>query len=510
MFTLQGSIAGKPFQYKLAEGDTVVGRSPSCQIVIAPPSVSRRHARFRVSNGRCYVADLASRCGTFVGGGRIQAETEIVAGDRVRLGEVDLTVAHGESRVQFDARELTGATIVRKIGERSSVLGPEAMTAARVLAIFADIGRMLLSVRPLPEVLTRVAELTFDVLPNERAFLLLSDDTAPEGLRPTVSVARSGVAPDDVSISRTVVRTVVDERVAMLAIDVPNDERLNSSESLVVQAVRSFMCAPLLIHDRVAGVLYVDTRRKQFSQGDLDAFTALASYAAIGIEQARLSEQLLREARRRERLQRYHSASVIERIMHAGDEADTQLLAQELDVTVLFCDIVSFTTLCEGLSPPEIVGLLNQFFSKMCDVVFEHEGTLDKFIGDELMVIFNAPYPQTDHALRAARAALAMRRALAEFNDEQPVIPLEVRISIASGQAMVGDVGTARRREFTVLGDVINTASRIKASVAAPGQIVLAGSTAALLNGALPTSRIGMVPVRGRIAEVEVFRLLED
>src|SRR5690606_38544534 len=106
---------------------------------------------------------------------------------------------------------------------------------------------------------------------------------------------------------------------------------------------------------------------------DLDAFMALASYAAIGIEQARLSEGLLREARRRERLQRYHSASVIERILHDGDESDARFIAQELDVTVLFCDIVSFTTLCEGLAPHDIVGLLNGFFSKMCDAVFEHE-----------------------------------------------------------------------------------------------------------------------------------------
>ncbi len=509
VFTLQGSIGGKPFLYKLAEGDTIAGRSPSCQIVMTPPSVSRRHARFRVVGGRCYVTDLASRCGTFVRGGQIHSETEIVAGDRLRLGEVALMVDHTESRVQFDARELTGATIVRKVGERSSVLGPQVMTAERVLAIFADIGRMLLSVRPLPEVLTRVAQLTFDVLPNERAFLLLTDETAPEGLRMAVGVARNRRPPDEVRISRTVVRTVVDERVAMLATDVPSDPRLDSSESLVAQAVRSFMCAPLLIHERVAGALYIDTQHAPFSDADLDAFTALASYAAVGIEQARLSEQLLREARRRERLQRYHSANVIERIMHAGEEADTQFIAQELDVTVLFCDIVSFTTLCEGLSPHDIVGLLNQFFSKMCDVVFQHEGTLDKFIGDELMVIFNAPFPQVDHAVRAARTALAMRRALGEFNDEQPVIPLEMRIAMASGRAMVGDVGTALRREFTVLGDVINTAARIKASSAAPGQIVMAGNTAALLDGAFPTTRIGMVPVRGRIAEVEVFRLLE-
>ncbi len=153
-------------------------------------------------------------------------------------------------------------------------------------------------------------------------------------------------------------------------------------------------------------MLYVDSQRHTFDAHDLDAFTALANYASIGIEQARLSEQLLREARRRERLQRYHSHSVIERILTAGEEADTQFLAQEREVSILFCDIVSFTTLCEGLAPNDIVSLLNGFFSKMCDVIFENEGTLDKFIGDEMMVVYNAPFEQTDHALRAAKTAL--------------------------------------------------------------------------------------------------------
>jgi adenylate cyclase len=509
VFTLHGTVSGRSVTYRLAEGDSVAGRSPSCQLVIAPPSVSRRHARFRVSNGRCFVADLNSRCGTYVGGGRIHAETEVVAGDQIRLGEVALTLDHTESRVQFDAGEVSGATIVRKVGERSSAGQSEIRTAERVLGIFADIGRLLLSVRPLPQVLARVAEVTFDVLPNERVFLLLADPAAPEGLRASVSLTRGGGTPaDEVRISRTVIRRVMDERVAMLAADVQSDRRLDSSQSLVAQAVRSFMCAPLQTQDRVAGVLYVDTRHTPFTDADLEAFSALASYAAIGIEQARLAEGLLREARRRERLQRYHSASVIERILHAGEEADTQFIAQEVDVTVLFCDIVSFTTLCEGLAPNDTVSLLNGFFSKMCDVVFQHEGTLDKFLGDGMMVLFNAPFTQPDHPIRAARTALAMRRALAEFNQDQ-IIPLEVRIGIASGRAMVGDVGTIRRREFTVLGDVVNTAARLQTSVAAPGQIVLAASTAARVGDALPMTPMGKVPVRGRIGEVEVYRLTE-
>jgi adenylate cyclase len=508
VFSLQGNLLGKPFRHDLGTGDSIAGRSPSSQIVLGPPSVSRTHAKFRVDHDRCFVTDLGSRCGTFVGGGRISTETEIVAGDKIRLGEVALTLSHTDPKIQFDARP-ADATIVRRVGDRSSIRSDQqVMTAERVLAIFAEVGRMLLSVRPLPEVLGRLADLTFEVLPNERVFLLLADPGAPEGLRATAMRSRDRSVPQGVTLSKTVLHQVVTERVAMLATDVPSDARLGSSMSLVQQAVRSFMCAPLLIHEKVEGVLYVDSQRHTFTANDLDAFTALATYASIGIEQARMSEQLLRESRRRERLQRYHSQSVIERILTAGEEADTQFLAQERDVTILFCDIVSFTTLCEHLAPNDIVSLLNGFFSKMSDVIFEHEGTLDKYIGDELMVVYNAPIDQPDHAARAARTALGMRRALAAFNEESPTIPLEVRISIASGRAMVGDIGTTRRREFTVLGDVVNTASRIKGN-ANPGQIVMAASTARQLPHELKTDRIGMVQVRGRIADLEIFRLIE-
>ncbi len=508
VFSLQGTFLGKPFKHDLATGISIAGRSPSSQIVLSPPSVSRTHARFRVEGVRCFVSDLGSRCGTFVGGGRIAAETEIVAGDKVRLGEVGLTLAHTEPRVSFDMRP-ADPTIVRKVGERSAARsGEDVITAERVLAIFAEVGRMLLSVRPLPEVLARLADLTFEVLPNERVFLLLSDATAPEGLRASAMRCRDKSVPEGVTLSRTVLHSVVEDRVAMLATDVPSDPRLDGAQSLVRQAVRSFMCAPLLIHDAVVGVLYVDAQKHTFTAGDLDAFTALATYASIGIEQARLSEQLLREARRRERLQRYHSHSVIERILSAGDEADTQFLAQERVVSVLFCDIVSFTTLCEGLAPNDIVSLLNGFFSRMCEVIFENEGTLDKFIGDEMMVVFNAPFEQPDHALRAAKTALGMRKALAAFNEEQPIIPLEVRIAIATGPAMVGDIGTTKRREFTVLGDVVNMAARIKGN-ASPGQVVLSGTTARALPSQVTTTRVGMVSVRGRVADVEIYRLNE-
>ena len=133
-------------------------------------------------------------------------------------------------------------------------------------------------------------------------------------------------------------------------------------------------------------------------------------------------------------------------------------MAQERDVSVMFCDIVGFTTLVEPMTPVQAAFVLNAFLTRMTDVVFEHEGTLDKFIGDALLAVFGAPFDQPQHPLRAVQAALAMRDALADMNRTGDAPKLQMRIAINTGVALTGDIGSPRRREFTVLGDVVNTA----------------------------------------------------
>ena len=142
-----------------------------------------------------------------------------------------------------------------------------------------------------------------------------------------------------------VVRRVMRDRVAILAVDATTDPGLGVTDSILRFNIRSFMCAPLWSREDVIGVLYVDSPKSaQFHAADLDAFTALANAAAVAIEQARLSTQLLEETKRRERLQRYHSPAVVSRIIHA-EEGEAGTAAQERDVTVMFCDLVGFTTL---------------------------------------------------------------------------------------------------------------------------------------------------------------------
>jgi adenylate cyclase len=299
------------------------------------------------------------------------------------------------------------------------------------------------------------------------------------------------------------------ERVAMLAKDALYDSRLDASGSIQAMNIRSFMCAPLWNRDEVVGVLYCDNpRSKKFTTDDLDVFTALSNYAAVAIEQTRLAQQLLEETRRRERLQRYHSPGVIGKILHGG-ESESGGAAQTRDVTVMFCDIVGFTTLSQHAEPHAVGEMLNDFFERMTEVIFEFNGTLDKFIGDAILAVFGAPFDQTDHPSRAVGTALHMRRELQRMNADRGDKSIRMRIAINTGKALTGDIGSPKRREFTVLGDVVNTASRLESQVAKPDQIVISKSTRERLGNEFKLKSLGEVALRGRDKGLEVFEVLD-
>ncbi|MFI5179267.1 MAG: adenylate/guanylate cyclase domain-containing protein [Vicinamibacterales bacterium] len=503
MFVLRYDDHGTEKTHDVRLGVTLVGRLSTCDVVLADSSVSRNHASLRAVEGRCFIQDAGSRFGTFVNGGRVTDEVEIQPGSQMKVGEITLTLEQrvSETELLSESHEISEGpgTIYRPVTDAAPAAGD-----ARLVRLLADMGRTLLGTRALSDILARVVDVTFEAVPAERAFLMLRD-SADEGLTARVLRHRDGTIPTNATLSRQVVRRVMKERVAVLASDATTDPGLGVTDSILRFNIRAFMCAPLWSHDEVIGVLYVDSSRSaRFGPGDLDAFTALANAAAVAIEQARLATQLIEEQRRRERLQRYHSPSVVSRILQAP-AGDISMRVQEREVTVLFCDIVGFTSLCQQIPPSEAAALLTAFLTRMTDIVFEHQGTLDKFLGDALLAVFGAPFDQPDHAWQAVKAALAMRRGLADLNAQSDEQKLQMRIAISTGLALTGDFGSLRRREFTVLGDVDNTASRIEDEVAAPGEIVISGPTYAVVKDGVKVRPLGSRTLRGRATPLDFF-----
>src|SRR5437667_9760992 len=263
---------------------------------------------------------------------------------------------------------------------------------------------------------------------------------------------------------------------------------------------------------QVIGTVKVDSPMltNGFNLNDLDLLTALANYAAVAVERARLNQRIVAEEKKRERLGRCLSPQVTARIIATSESQGAALgVPGEREVSVLFADIVGFTPLSESMSPAAVALILNDYLSRMTDVIFKHEGTLDKFIGGAIMAVFGAPLDMPDHASRAIKTALEMLERLEEFNSERKEGPyLQIRIGINSGRAVAGEIGSINKKEYTVLGDTVNIASRLESSVAKPMTIVIGEYTEELVEDEFECRSLGAKELKGKEKVVSAYEVL--
>lgn len=507
MFILLYTRDGLTYRHPLRPGDTIVGRAPICDLAIDEPSISRRHVRFRVHGDHCVLTDLGGRNGTFLNGEQV-TEAEVKAGDAIVLGRFPLRVDHGavESLVFSDSHALVdGAPSIVRPASVGAISVPDfrpEVSAGRMMQLVSEMSRQLVPGGPLANLLERIATVALDILPVDRAFVLLMDEQGAEVLN-RVSRARNNRPVANANLSRAIVRRVVQDQVAMLGCDATLESGPADCDSLP-ENVRWFMCTPLSTQTAVLGLLYVDNPNSaKLNAPDLDLLQALGSYAASAIEQSRLTERMLEHWRLRERLQRHHSTAVVEQILSDISSGSGQAtVANDRDVTVLMTDVVGFTRRVKGLQPAAVAQLLNRYYAVASEAVFAEDGSVDRFAGDRLVAVFGAPLEQPDHAARALRVAQVIRHTLTTQTGESP---LSLRIALNSGMAVAGEVGWPKRRDYMVVGDVVNTCERMLSYVCEPGQIVLGRGTRERLGEQAPVKPIGPVHLRGREHPIELF-----
>lgn len=551
------ALDGRREQVLLQGPRVLAGRSSKCDLTLRDESVSRHHAEFLEGPAGWLIRDLESRNGIEVNGRRV-GERLLADGDRLKIGNVELScelvvTAPPPPQVVIEETSLEpklqaviamdtmvhlaapppgtipgpgapprpGATPKATKGappSRTPVAMPEETTSLRqrlrMAAPLREAAEAVLSGNGLSDILDRILEILGRHLHAERGFIGLKDEKSGE-LVPAATWSRAKEGSGPIVISRHIADAAMKSHHSILVGDAADDSRFRAAESVRGLQIRSAMCAPLLRDGAVGGLIYVDTLSviEPFQRDSLEVLSILATLAAVAIAETRLRDEVAREQRIREKLARYSSASVVNHIVERQRESadGAAMLSTEREISVLFCDFAGFTTFAETLAPAEVTRVLNRAFERLTAAVFAEEGTLDKFTGDGLMVFFGAPLDQPDHAARAVRTAVRMQRALAEpvaGGVELP--PLALRIGIHSGPAIVGDIGTPARSDYTAIGATVNVASRLESTVAKPGQIVVGPATYEAVKGLFHCQPLDEQLLRGMTRTIQPYLVLGE
>lgn len=244
------------------------------------------------------------------------------------------------------------------------------------------------------------------------------------------------------------------------------------------------------------------------AKGDYSVRIAQEGNDEIGQLQKHLNnmaEELQKREAIKELMGKYLSKQVADRILESGSEG--ALAETRREVTVLFADVRGFTSFAEKHEPEQVTKSLNEYFEAMVEVIAEHDGVLDKYIGDGLMVVFGSPVIQPDHAHRGVLTALAMQAALQSLNlkrQRRGDEPINIGIGVNTGLAISGNLGSIQRMEFTVIGDTVNTAARLE-SKAERGQILIGKKTYELVKERVVAESLGLISVKGKAEQIEVW-----
>lgn len=506
----------------------IVGRLPECNLYLPFGGVSRSHARFTKRNdGLWMVEDLGSKNGTILNEQPVTSPTVISHGDVIWVGDISLVVLLSLSpqsvKTQY-ANFSEGKTILRNVKQlqqqwidaesQDGTFSSKDKTIAR-LKDLVDIAKNLSGATSIEEIFSQVQQVVFRYL-NSIDRLALLIDVQNCGKLALMNAASRNVnnkqqlMADDSWISRSICQQVFAEKVAIQSADTHQDERFAEEHSVFLKGIRSAMAVPLWDENKIVGVLYADASFSSYhwvkeGSEDLSFFSTLGNLVASSVQRWLLLEKLKNEEVIRQRLERYHSPAVVQQLIALGALPNGRLPPKESEISILFADVVGFTAMSERFTPTEIAELLNKLFEEMLQEVFACGGTLDKYIGDCIMAFFGAPEPQADHADRAVTAGMRMLARLENLNfNHFWEEPLQLRIAINSGKAVVGDVGSSQRVEYTALGATINLAARME-GVCNPGECVVSEETYKMLSKPRRFQLMGKYRFKGINRLVKVY-----
>jgi adenylate cyclase len=553
------------------QAHNTLGRHPNNSIQLLDRIVSKEHMTITLVGSQYVLRDLGSLNGTYVDGNRI-SERALLGGEEIALGGTVITFVPGPpsayegqptapTPLAVPRQPLAGSpTTPAGIGSSRAghpfspfsaekpggITGPSRKTNVTMLPgmveshirsklsatsdmnflperaisdadqirrdyeklrVSYELARAIGVELDIDKLLAKILDTAFLLLAADRGVVLLVDED--KQLKPRCVRTKHG-ADEEVVLSTTILETVKREKSAVLSNDASADSRFSGAHSIIMQGIRSTMAVPLLHGSELFGIMVLDSQVavNAFNEKDLQLFQNVANQAAISIQNGLYAAKLEKEAVTRERFQRLLSPAIAEQVIHG--KVDIVKGGELRDTTVLFTDIRGFTSMSESAKPEEIVAMLNEYFELMVEIIFRHEGTLDKFVGDEIMALFGAPVSHDNDSLRAVTTALEMLASLREFNSRrvaQGKVPIHIGIGINAGEVVAGYLGSSRALEYTVIGDVVNTGARL-CSYAQAGQVIISETVYERVKHVFEIDELPPAQVKGKALPLRIFNVV--
>jgi len=481
-------VPGKePQKYTLKPGGNTIGRHPNNDIVIAEPSASRQHSRidYNRSTDTALLQDLTSTNGTYINRRRLSYTYRLQHLDMIRIGSSTINV------------------VIRGTDEPlDTVRGPQKFTRERLLealdhhtVLMYQISERLNTVMNLSDCLEEIAFLMKQAMGADKCKVILKEQFDEM---------------EDFGFPSTLAQSAITEKSAVVIPDMAQSDAAQDSESATLLKIKSALCVPIMSENEIIGLIYMYKSRpdsRPFTNTDLQVAIAISHQAALTIQRVNLLNKVQQEQSLRQMFQRFVSPQEVDYVLRDYDLHGTLPGLKERRISVLFADIADSTGLAEAMGAQEFGKMLNNYYLGITDIIFGNSGVV-RYLGDGVLSVFGMSDEKQNHKLKAVDAGIAILNRMKNLSSEFDQ-PINLRLSVKSGRAVVGYVGTSERVEFTVLGDMVNVAKGMN-PFADPNSIVVGDEVYKSLSNDFNMTKLDSIIVKGRKGQVKIYEVNLD
>ncbi len=475
-----------------------IGRLPDNDLLLPDLSVSREHCVIFRDSDEYYIRDLESKNGTFLNTVRIVTPCKLNEGDVIDIGEYTCIFRLGIPEFRKPLPGTQRTINVETLQERLFIRhGNRGNRINMHFYILHQLAKSLLLNPEIMQVYDTALAMLLQSIEAERGAIITYNDKGMLEITAKRSILEKVQSEPEINMK------IANEALEKIATIITTDHK----ES------RQIICSPLWEKSKLYGAIYLDgdVKKANFSESDLELLTAVANMVAIAIKQSELYERFKKETILRHNLEQYFSPDIVKEILSDSmGVSKVNMGIEERYGTVMFVDIKDFTTLSENLPPKDLLEILNEYLEICSKTIFKYKGSVNKFIGDGVMSVFGLPFPLKNDAEMAINAGVEIIRLIRDFTSKlSSEKRFRAKIGINSGRMIAGNFGSSHRLEYSVLGDVVNIASRIE-GIAKPDQILIGENTYRMVKEKFRTAEVGNIWLKGKNESLRVFEIIID